>query len=332
MLCGIHVYIRPEDIDYKQFIKNPYWCCEEYCSVNTGEVRVIQSKASNCIFTVKVSPNAKKQIIKIRGSLYLFYQYLEGAIHAKEFNWKTLIETLRVFVDAIGVAPSKIFIEKLEVGWNVIPKLSSKLILQRIMMYSTVSFNKRLAYKEFNRDKDRLKFYLKNEIEEFKNRLHLPVNTLRVEKCYDGSKLRKEFNLETIEGLYNEGLYFELHKDLLKTWNEGVLFFDPTIILPDNHTRTDKDFYLNAQNPIYWEGLIDAKKEAMKLKKKALEDKRKDVFDRESKKYMSLDQKIKRQRKRLRKWGVCFGENTNFHITDLMEKSFAAFVPIFRHY
>jgi len=161
--------------------------------------------------------------ITLSGSLHYFYN--KGEHNYNDFTENAFKAALNKLYSTFGVLPKQLHLTCLEYGVNIIPPISTNLILDNLLQHKGIDFTTSIngaegKYYQAKHDKEILKCY--NKALQFK----LDTELLRVEvKQKNWSKYRK-LGICTIEDFiqYPKDIFVT---DLLKKWNE-IIFYNPT--------------------------------------------------------------------------------------------------------
>lgn len=173
-------------------------------------------KHKNGIYT----PN----LLEVKGSLH--YLSNNGEHNYNFFEYSILINSIFELLQLLQIEPERMKIVNLEYGVNLNLETDTTQILNNLLLHQKTPFtdatDKGFKYKQCAHAQYIVKAYDKGA--QFK----LPTNTLRFEIKYLKSNLFNPYGIYSILDILDIDKLKLLHKDLLKKWNECILYEPPS--------------------------------------------------------------------------------------------------------
>ena len=237
----------------------------------TGEIKAKKRREGNTI-TATITHRANFETYQLQvkettetangHSSTRFFLFVDGSLHknhqqgsnCRPFTFADLQAEIKHLCKALHIAPENLKINRLEVGLNipfpipVFPFLKRNLLTYKghcFSQYRPDREGKTLGFECNGLRQYRVKVYDKALQFDLPTPLmRFELRFLKMEPLQEIKNLSDLTNFEKVNGL------FEV---LAKGW-QNVLLFD-NIINPDILTASQKEFWRDADNPKYWEGL-----------------------------------------------------------------------------
>lgn len=262
MIDYVKLNIIPQDLYWvKQLQENPLLDFKTVVSLKTGEKAITEeAEYKGLKFIIYESGT-----ILLKGSLHKYWN--NDNHNYNDFTYNNLVEVINDLKSKFNLNLKCCLLRNVEVGVNIIPPISSKRVLDDLLIHLTKKFKDMYVpngnCKQVNHDRYKLKAYDKKM--QYEKKYKILNEILRVELHYNKMFDLKEIGVITLEDLLNKTKLRYLRNNLLKAWDETLLF-DRTIIKKELNKK-QRIVKLNQwQNPNYW---IDLKKQRRNEQKRS---------------------------------------------------------------
>jgi hypothetical protein len=211
------------------------------------------NKEKGLTFHTKYTTNKKGEkipsILQIDVSLHKMSNDFKH--NYNDLSYSSLVETINTLSNWFGLNPNKMNLVNLEYGLNLKLNINTPSVLENLIFnqkepFQLVSKRPFLQY-QCAFSQRFVKAYDKGE-----QNAPLPYNLLRFENKYMKSAQFNRFGIYTIEDLKDLNKLKLLQEDLLRTWNECILY-EPPLIGPKDIKEEMQ--LLKWQSPKYWNSL-----------------------------------------------------------------------------
>lgn len=209
--------------------------------LNTGELQPTYiAKYKNLNLAVK-----SENYITLQGSLH---KYWDNGVNSSDFTYNDFCAAIDQICKDLAVMPSQLHILRMEFGVNVMLNFAPQLLLSRLLCY---------GYKPLNAMNNGIgkQCVLHQYAVKIYSKLLQGVteqNILRVE--YKVTKMQNLKNkVRTVSDLLHLETWTWLGGKLIQTLTK-LLWFDFGIDY-QNYKGSERDFIIEARNPLFWEGL-----------------------------------------------------------------------------
>lgn len=240
MICYIKSYKTLKGVPYINKEINIH----NEVNINTGEIN--ETKNYSKYKNIKIRTLYKKRdnninipnLLEISGSLH--YLSNNGNHNHNFFDYASLVSTIDKLSEVLQIEPENLPLVNLEFGINAILNQNVDDLLLNLLMHQTEPFtlvNERgFRYKQCKHAQYIVKAYNKGK------QFNLPHNVLRFEIKYLKSHLFNEFGIYTLNDLKDISKLEYLFKDLLKKWDECILYQEP-LKIQNTHTIWSEQNY-----------------------------------------------------------------------------------------
>lgn len=182
----------------------------------------------------------------VKGSLHKFYN--EGKHNHNEFNRNMLRQSIINLELIFGCEILETKIEHIEFGVNVRPPISTRKLMQKIIMYSRESFKDGTFADSDFKEVDLQQFYIKAYDKGRQYKQHEPI--FRFE--YKAKKMQplNDIGLYCLGDLLKDETYAKLGRILNGKWNRMLIIDDS--IRADELTPKQANDLRDWLNPMYW--------------------------------------------------------------------------------
>ena len=250
-------------ISIQSIIQNEFLDFHSKLNHKTGEVKENELIAEDDGLEFVIKNN---QYLSFNGSVHKYWNHTNTNFNDYSIkDYKLTIDTLNKKFD---LNPFFCHLRNLEFGVNINLPFDTETFLNAIISYK----GKEYELETFNGFGKLLRFRFNRyyEVKIYNKGLQYNLNEnvlrfeIKVKKMHYFKS--KKINIQTLSDLTKTEIIESLKKQLIKTFNE-LLVYDDTINLKEVNRRTDRELLLNGRNPKYWQNLSNKNPNTYKKKR-----------------------------------------------------------------